>query len=74
MVYIHGGTNNDGSNRLYSGSHLATIGKVIVVTINYRLGLFGFAVFNQTDPGYNSNYGIYDQIESLKWVKHNIAG
>ena len=41
MVFIHGGNYNEGSGNMYDGSVLASYGEVIVITINYRLGILG---------------------------------
>ncbi|XP_070548992.1 acetylcholinesterase-like [Ptychodera flava] len=74
MVWIHGGALILGSGTnggLYDGTVLAAIGEVIVVSFNYRLGVFGFfATGDKHAPG---NYGLLDQIAALKWVKENIA-
>lgn len=70
MVWIHGGGLCFGSNRIADGSYLATVGEVIVVAINYRLGPLGFLC--SKDYGFIGNYGLYDQLAALKWVKRNI--
>lgn len=74
MVWIHGGgfVTGSGSDPLYDGSRLAADGNVVVVTLNYRLGVFGLLT---TDPatGEGGMNSIGDQIEALKWVKSNIA-
>jgi len=76
MVWIHGGSFRFGAGSLasYDGSELAKRG-VIVVTINYRLGLFGtFAhpsLAQDGEPG--GNYGLLDAIAALRWVQSNIA-
>jgi para-nitrobenzyl esterase len=78
MVWIHGGAfvTGAGSVGTYNGKHLATRGDVVVVTINYRLGAFGFLdLSDATDgqlPGTGAE-GIADQVLALKWVKTNIA-
>jgi para-nitrobenzyl esterase len=78
MVWIHGGsnTNGEGSSPTYDGSALAKKG-VVVVTINYRLGVFGFMAhpaLTAESPSHSSgNYGLLDQIEALKWVRRNIG-
>jgi len=78
MVWIHGGSfvTGAGSMAVYSGANLATKG-VVVVTINYRLGPFGFlshpALTTESPEGTSGNYGLLDQIAALKWVKRNIA-
>ncbi|XP_069103815.1 pyrethroid hydrolase Ces2e-like [Argopecten irradians] len=70
MVWIHGGGYTSGAGSLYDGSFLALHGDVIVVTLNYRLGVLGF--FSTGDANARGNYGLWDQIEALKWVKSNI--
>jgi para-nitrobenzyl esterase len=78
MVWIHGGayTMGSGSSRAYDGEALARQG-VILVTINYRLGPFGWFAHPSLskESGHNSsgNYGLLDQIAALQWVKRNIA-
>jgi para-nitrobenzyl esterase len=78
MVWIPGGgfTQESASIPLYWGDVLATRG-VIVVTINYRVGLMGFFAHPELsrESGYGSsgNYGILDQIAALAWIKQNIA-
>ena len=75
MVWIHGGTFIAGTGSSYDGSKLAAKGKLVVVTINYRLGPFGFLASRSLDsPGRPSgNYGLLDQQAALRWVKENIA-
>jgi para-nitrobenzyl esterase len=79
MVWIHGGSNNvgAGSEPVYGGANLARKG-VIVVTINYRLDVFGFLAHpeltKESAANASGNYGLLDQIASLKWVQSNIAG
>ena len=78
MVWIHGGafTSGSGSVPLYNGEELAKKG-VIFVTINYRLGVFGFLAhpdLSKESNGHGSgNYAFLDQIAALQWVKKNIA-
>jgi para-nitrobenzyl esterase len=78
MVWIHGGGfhGGSGSQALYEGAALTHRG-VIVVTINYRLGVFGFFAHPELSaeaPDHASgNQGIRDQIAALGWVKRNIA-
>jgi para-nitrobenzyl esterase len=77
-VYIYGGAYNSGSGEvlLYDGEGLAKKG-VIVVTFNYRLGVFGFLAHPELtaeSPHHASgNYGLMDQIAALRWVQKNIA-
>jgi para-nitrobenzyl esterase len=75
IFWIHGGGNIDGASDGYDGSKLATQGHVVVVTINYRLGLLGFLAHPAIDiEGHLfGNYGILDQQFAMKWVKKNIA-
>ena len=74
MVWIHGGGFQHGSSRIY-GEMLASKG-VVVVSINYRLGIFGFLAhpqLSQESPHRSSgNYGLLDQIAALRWVQENI--
>lgn len=78
MVWIHGGGLMNGSGSLphYAGDQLAARG-VVVVTINYRLGVLGFLAHpelnRESQHGGSGNYGLLDQIAALKWVKRNIA-
>jgi para-nitrobenzyl esterase len=78
MVWLHGGSNRVGSGAEpgYDGASLASR-SVIVVTINYRLGVMGFFAHPELtaeSPHHSSgNYGLLDQIEALRWVKQNIA-
>src|SRR5581483_2788739 len=78
MVWIHGGafTAGAGSIPWYSGSNLAKRGDVVVVTINYRLGAFGFlhldSLLGDEFAG-SANNGIRDQVAAITWVRENIA-
>jgi hypothetical protein len=79
MVWIHGGafTTGAGSLGLYHGQHLSESGDVVVVTITYRLGSFGFlrlADVTGGKIGAGGSEGLMDQIAALRWVKDNIAG
>ncbi|XP_077863080.1 cholinesterase-like [Saccoglossus kowalevskii] len=74
IVFIHGGSfvSGSGSAEGLRGHILATVEYVIVVTINYRLGVLGFATLDIDEaPG---NIGLYDQTMALKWINQNIAG
>jgi len=70
MVWIHGGGYVLGSGSLYDGEMLAGMQNVVIVTINYRLGILGF--FNIHGTTTKGNYGLLDQILALKWVKEHI--
>ncbi|KAI8422573.1 hypothetical protein MSG28_006367 [Choristoneura fumiferana] len=71
MVFLHGGGYKTGSNSnyLYNPQFLVQKG-VIVVTVNYRLGAFGFLCLRI--PGAPGNIGLKDQVAALRWVKENI--
>lgn len=72
MVFIHGGsfTSGDSIGPFLDGGNLASRGDVVVVSINYRVGIFGFlALSNNATRG---NYGLGDQITALRWVRRNI--
>jgi para-nitrobenzyl esterase len=78
MVWIYGGGFMSGSSNcdIYDGSEMAKKG-VIFVSINYRVGVFGFMAHPELSKESNSNssgnYGILDQIAALKWVQQNIS-
>jgi len=78
MVWIHGGawTRGSGSTATYNGAALAKKG-VVLVTTNYRLGIFGFLAhpeLSKESPHHVSgNYAILDHIAALQWVQKNIA-
>ena len=78
MVWIHGGgfTRGFGGSQAYDGETLARKGAVIV-TINYRLGVFGFfahpALSAESGHHASGNYALLDQIAALQWVKKNVA-
>ncbi|MCQ9637517.1 carboxylesterase family protein [Chryseobacterium sp. WG23] len=75
MFWIHGGgfLNGSGSGPMYQGANIARSGNVVIVTINYRLGPWGFLHLGDIDKNFDSNIGIRDQIAALTWVKENIA-
>ncbi|ASU34673.1 carboxylesterase/lipase family protein [Mucilaginibacter xinganensis] len=78
LVYFYGGgfVGGDGSESRYDGESMAQKG-IVTVTINYRLGIFGFfshPELTQESPHHASgNYGLLDQNAALKWVQANIA-
>jgi len=78
MVWIYGGGNFAGaaSDPTFDGESLVRHG-VVLVTVNYRLGVFGFLALpelSRESPHHVSgNYGLLDQIRALQWVHHNIA-
>jgi carboxylesterase type B len=71
MVWVHGGAFTIGTSITYDGSFLALQGDVIVVTVNYRLGFFGF--YSTGDSASPGNYGLWDQRQAFQWTKDNIA-
>ncbi|XP_030753700.1 esterase FE4-like [Sitophilus oryzae] len=74
MVWIHGGsfTSGSGSPTIYGPEFLLTE-DVIVVSINYRLGLLGFIRFKNESLGVPGNMGFKDQVKALEWVQNNIV-
>ncbi len=78
FVYIHGGglITGDGSEPRYDGESMAKHG-IVVVTVNYRLGVFGFMAHpeltKESKHHASGNYGLLDQHAALVWVKANIA-
>ena len=76
LVYIHGGgfTGGCGHEKHFDGPVWPTKG-IIGVTINYRLGPMGFMCLKELaeEAGHTGNYGLYDQMTAIKWVKDNIA-
>ena len=78
FVWIHGGANIIGSAKLYDGVALAKRGDIIVVVIQYRLGMLGWMTHpalrdGGTTDDQSGNYGTLDQMKALAWVKNNIA-
>jgi len=77
MVWIHGGalTTGSSSEPMYEGTQFAERG-VVVVSINYRLGVLGYLAHpflsEESPEKISGNYGLLDQIEALRWVKRNI--
>jgi para-nitrobenzyl esterase len=76
MVWFHGGSNFSGAASLYDGTFLAQQG-IVVVTVNYRLGPLGWLahpLLSKESPNkVSGNYGLLDDVASLKWVQTNIA-
>ncbi|XP_043837719.1 cocaine esterase-like [Dromiciops gliroides] len=71
MVWIHGGGFVLGSASTYDGSMLSASQNVVVVIIQYRLGILGF--FSTGDTSAPGNWGYLDQVAALRWVQRNIA-
>ncbi len=78
MVWLHGGGNEGGtaSSPLYKDGTLVQHG-IILVTVNYRLGVFGFfahpGLTQESSHKASGNYGLMDQLAALRWVRDNIA-
>ncbi|MBS0333301.1 MAG: carboxylesterase/lipase family protein [Proteobacteria bacterium] len=75
LFYIHAGAfvTGAGSAEAYSGVHLARDHDVVVVSVNYRLGLLGFPPMAVHGAGTPQNLGLLDQVAALEWVRNNIA-
>jgi para-nitrobenzyl esterase len=79
MVWIHGGSNSKGHGGSFDGGVLATTQRVIVVTVNYRLGVFGWfhhpALHSAQAPASDrsGNYALLDLMAALQWIKNNIG-
>ena len=73
LVWIHGGGNTvgAGSQPRINGEHLARTGDVVVVTVNYRLGAFGF--LHAPELGATGNEALLDQVAALRWVRSEIG-
>ena len=73
MVWIHGGGNTlgAGSQPRVNGEHLARVGDVVVVTLNYRLGALGFLY--APELGATGNEALLDQVAALRWVRAEIG-
>jgi len=76
LIYIHGGgfTGGCGHEKHFDGPVWPAKG-IIGVTLNYRLGPMGFICLPELkeEAGFTGNYGLYDQMTAIKWVKDNIA-
>ena len=72
LVWIHGGAYMTGSGEesAYDGSAFAEEGNIVVVTVSYRLGVFGYLYNPQGEP---QNLGLKDQLTALRWVRENIS-
>jgi para-nitrobenzyl esterase len=74
LFFIHGGSLNHGagSESYYHGSYLASKHDIVVVTCNYRLGVYGFLDFGVLDSSYGPNNGVQDVVLALHWVRDHI--
>jgi para-nitrobenzyl esterase len=76
LVWFHGGGSTQGTGVIYGGQTMAEQTNTVVVSINYRLGAFGYLTLPQLDaetPAGSGNWGLMDQLQSLKWVRRSIA-
>jgi len=76
IVWLHGGGYTQGAGVIYGGQTMAALTDTIVISINYRLGAFGYLALPQLDaetPAGSGTWGLMDQLEALKWVRKNIA-
>jgi len=79
MFWIHGGgySGGTGNSPMYWGDRMAAAGDVVVVSINYRLNIFGFLTLpglRDEDPNQSvGSYGSLDQVAALKWARNNVA-
>ncbi len=79
MVWIHGGGNSIGEGGFYNGGNLAATDKLVVITINYRLGPFGWFRHpalrgaGTTDLDRSGNFGTLDLFRALQWTRDNVA-
>jgi para-nitrobenzyl esterase len=79
FVWIHGGalSTGAGSEEMYDGARLAAGQGLVVVTLNYRLGVLGYLAHPQLSAesrrNISGNYGLMDQIAALQWIRDNIA-
>ncbi|MFE7134106.1 carboxylesterase/lipase family protein [Streptomyces sp. NPDC057638] len=71
MVWLHGGGYTIGSGNAYDAGRLAAQGDAVVVTVNYRLGVFGY--FGLPGLAGAGGFGLADQIEALRWTQRNAA-
>ncbi|XP_068628362.1 uncharacterized protein [Battus philenor] len=71
LVFIHGDSFEWSSGNPYDGRILAAYGNIMVITVNYRLGILGFVKPSLTEHEYGNN-GLLDQLAALKWIKDNI--
>ena len=76
LFWVHGGSYQNGRGAGQDGTQLCRNGDLVVVTVNYRMGLLGFIELGWLDESRagSHNLGIQDQIAGLRWVRDNIAG
>ncbi|MCO5997613.1 carboxylesterase/lipase family protein [Actinoallomurus rhizosphaericola] len=71
MVFLHGGDLTSGSGSQFEPRRMAAQGDVVVVTVNYRLGIFGF--FGHAGLPGSGTFGLQDQQAALRWIRRNAA-
>ena len=71
MVWLHGGSGANGAGSFFGARRLAVTGDVVVVTVNYRLGILG--AFGYPGLEGSGTFGLQDQQAALRWVRRNIA-
>ena len=78
MVWLHGGSNTTGQGDIFNGSRLSARFDVVVVTLNYRLGVLGWLAAPSLQKGDqladSGNFGTLDIVRALEWIQGNIAG
>ncbi|HEX6521989.1 MAG TPA: carboxylesterase family protein [Streptosporangiaceae bacterium] len=72
VFWMHGGNFTEGTGVAYGGQRFTSLTNSIFVSINYRLGAYGYLALPQFGDG-SGDYGLLDQIAALKWVRSNIA-
>lgn len=77
-VWIHGGAflMGEASHKIYDGNNFSVNGDIVFISIQYRLGIFGFMDFshlNTKDYSFDTNIGLSDQIEALRWIQENVG-
>jgi len=73
MLWIPGGGFVGGGSNLYKLDQMARDGRMVIVSMNYRVGLFGFMPHPAMDAASNGDLGLEDQREAMRWVQKNIA-
>ena len=75
VIWVHGGSMTAGAGKGMDGHAFADNDDIVTITINYRLGAFGFMYMGDVDKRYaqSGNNGLLDCIMALKWIKQNIA-
>ena len=75
LVWLHGGAFMMGTGATYDGAAFAAMADIVVVTLNYRLGVLGFCGFGGLwrDAGFDDNVGLLDQRAALAWVYEHVA-